>query len=392
MKPSSRLLCAIAMTAAAAASTVARPGVFAAQADRADSPRLTVVSPEPDAYVSGPTLIQASLAPAGAATSVAFFVDGELACTVTRVPFECGWNAGRAVIEHQLRVVATLAAGGRIVRTVRTKAIGYAESVDVNSVQVTATVPDGHGHFVRRLPQSAFHVFEDGRPQAITYFASENVPLELLVAIDISGSMAPSMPKLKSAVTAFLTAVPPKDRVTLLAFNDGIFSLATRATEAAQRIKAVDGLSAFGTTSLYDAIIDGVGRLGHEAGRKAMIVFTDGEDEGSHAPIDEVERRLQGSDVTLYMIAQGRGTSLAPLQKIIQRLAVPTGGRALFTESIDELHTAFTELLDELSSQYLLSYTPDGTRRDGEMRHIKVAVDGHRDVRAKQGYRPSSKP
>jgi Ca-activated chloride channel family protein len=392
MKSSVRVFSAVALTVAAAALILVQFDVVAAQSPRPDATTLTVVSPEPDAYVSGPTVIQANVAPPGAATSVAFFVDGGLACTVTRIPFECRWDAGRTVIEHQLRVVATLAAGGRIVRTVRTKAVGYVESVDVNTVQVTATVTEGHGHFVRRLPQSAFHLLEDGQPQAITYFTSENVPLELLVAIDISGSMTPSMPKLKAAVKAFLTAVPPKDQVTLLAFNDGIFSLATRATDPAERIKAVDGLLPFGSTALYDVIIEGVGRLGHEAGRKVMIVFTDGEDEGSHAPIEEVERRLQASDVTLYMIGQGRGTLLPPLKKIIQRLAAPTGGRALFTERIDELQAAFTELLDELSSQYLLSYTSANTRRDDGMRRIKVDVDGHGDVRAKQGYRPSAKP
>jgi Ca-activated chloride channel family protein len=392
MTSSVRLLCAIALTLGAATLMLTRFDVVAAQSPAPDAPKLTVLSPEPDAYVTGPTLIEASLLPPGAATSVAFFVDGGLACTVTRAPFECRWNAGPAVIEHQLRVVATLTTGGRLVRNLRTKAIGYAESVDVNTVQVTATVTEGHGRFVRRLPQSVFHILEDGQPQAITYFASENVPLELMVAIDISESMTPSMLKLKAAVKSFLSAVPPKDQVTLLAFNDSIFSLATRATDPTERIKAVDGLSSFGSTSLYDVIIEGIGRLGHEAGRKVMIVFTDGEDEGSHAPIEEVERRLQATDVTLYMIGQGRGTSLASLKKIIQRLATPTGGRALFTEKIDELHEAFTELLDELSSQYLLSYTSASARRDDGMRRIKVEVDGHGDVRAKQGYRPSARP
>ena len=76
-------------------------------------------------------------------------------------------------------------------------ALGFTEVVDVEVVQVTVTVADGHGHFVRGLPRSAFKVFEDDRPQTISHFASEDVPLELIVAIDISGSMTPAMPKLK---------------------------------------------------------------------------------------------------------------------------------------------------------------------------------------------------
>ena len=102
-----------------------------------------------------------------------------------------------------------------MVQTVRTRGLGYTEKVDVDVVQVTVTVTDGRGHFVKSLPRSVFHVFEDGRPQGITHFASEDIPLELVVAVDISGSMAPAMPKLKKAVKAFLLAVPTQDQVTL---------------------------------------------------------------------------------------------------------------------------------------------------------------------------------
>jgi VWFA-related protein len=116
-------------------------------------------------------------------------------------------------------------------------------------------------------------------------------------------------------------------------------------------------------------------------------VFTDGEDEGSHATIADAERALQGSDVTMYMIGQGRAVAKESLKKIMERLAAPTGGRAIFTDSIDELRGAFAELIEELSSQYLLGYAPEAVKRDGAWHQIKVAVDGHSDVRARQGYR-----
>jgi VWFA-related protein len=127
--------------------------------------------------------------------------------------------------------------------------------------------------------------------------------------------------------------------------------------------------------------------LGRQVGRKALVVFTDGEDQGSHATLADVERRLQSTDVTLYMIGQGRGVTLESLKKVMERLAAPTGGRALFTDSIDELHTAFEDLLDELSNQYLLGYVSANSARDGAWRRIKVDVDGHSEVRARQGYR-----
>jgi Ca-activated chloride channel homolog len=390
-RPAVWALCAITVAVLVVRSPGARAQQSAQDVDGgAGAAKLTILSPGQDAFVSGPTLLRARVDPPGIATSVVFFVDGHLVCTATKPPFECDWEAGPPVDEHQVRVVANLAGGGRVVQTVRTKSLGYAEKVEVDVVQVTVTVSDGRGRFVRGLPQSAFKVFEDNRLQTISHFASEDVPLELVVAIDVSGSMTPAMPKLKKAVKEFLSAVPPADQVTLLAFNDNIFALTRKTTNPADRVKAVDRLAPWGSTALYDVILRGVEMLGRQAGRKALVVFTDGEDQGSHAAIADVERRLQASDVTLYMIGQGRGVTMEPLKAAMQRLAGPTGGRALFTDSIDELHAAFTDLLDELSNQYLLGYAPTNAVHDETWRRIRVEVAGRHDIRARQGYRAVS--
>jgi Ca-activated chloride channel family protein len=351
------------------------------------NPDLKILSPGEDAYVTGPTLLRAKVDPPDNVTALTFFVNGRQACALTKLPFECEWDAGSAITEHQVRAVATLKGGARLVQTIRTKSVGYTERVDVDVVQVTVTVSDQHGRFVRDIPQSAFRVMEDGHPQAITHFASEDVPLELIAAIDISGSMGPAMPRVKTAVKGFLGDVAPEHQVTLLGFNDSIFTLTRKTTDRAERIKAVDRLAPWGSTALYDVLLRGVEMLGRQTGRKALVVFSDGEDQGSHATINDVERRLQSSDVTLYMIAQGRGVTMEPLKRVMDRLAAPTGGRALFTESMDELHTAFGQLLDELSNQYLIGYQSTNTKRDDAWRKIKVDVEGHSDVRARQGYR-----
>ena len=272
-------------------------------------------------------------------------------------------------------------------RTVRTKGLQFAEKVDVDAVQVTVTVTDEAGQFVPDLPRSAFRVFEDGGRQTISYFTSRDVPLELVVAVDISGSMAPAMLKLKSAVRGLLAAVPEKNQVTLLGFNDSIFALARKATDPAERVRAVDRLAPWGATALYDAILRGGAMIGRQVGRKAVVVFTDGEDQGSHVAIQDVERWLESSDVTIYMIGQGRGVTQDYLKKIMERLTKKTGGRAFFTDSIDELQGTFKDLLDELSNQYLVGYQPTNIRRDSQWREIRVEVDGYPNVRARQGYR-----
>lgn len=90
------------------------------------------------------------------------------------------------------------------------------------------------------------------------------------------------------------------------------------------------------------------------------------------------------------MIGQGRGTSMDNLKKVMKRLVAHNGGRALFTEKIDELRGAFGDLLEELSNQYLLGYSSTNSKRDGTLRQLKIEVDGHSDIRARQAYRAPS--
>jgi VWFA-related protein len=361
--------------------------VLRAQVPADALPGARILSPEADSYLAGVVSLRATPGNAATVEQVTFYVDGRQTCIVEQPPYECEWDAGSQVSAHQIRAVFGLPEGGRVARTVRTKGLGFADKVNVEVVQVTVTVTDDSGHFVPDIPRSAFKVFEDGKPQTITYFASEDVPLELIVAVDISGSMSPAMPKLKQAVKDFLGAVPPEDQVTLLGFNDTVFPLTTKTTNPAERVRAVDRLAPWGATALYDVIVRGTDMLGRQTGRKALVVFTDGEDQGSHVALEDVERRLQASDVTLYMIALGRGISQDYLQRTMQKLTVPTGGRVFTSLSVNELHKAFDELLDELSNQYLLGYPPTNAARDDTWREIKVDVEGHSGIRARQGYR-----
>jgi VWFA-related protein len=365
----------------------------AAQAPSKSDPVFEIRYPASDTFLAGPVVLRATVDPPSSVAKMSFAVDGREVCMLEGPPFDCEWDAGQDVVERQIRVVANFVDGTRLARAVRTQGLGITEKVDVDIVQVTVTVTNDRGEFVAGLPQSAFHVLEDGKPQTITYFASEDVPLELVVAVDISGSMAPAMPKLKEAVKAFIGAVPAENRMSLFGFNDTVFALTRNAMDPPEvRIKAIDRVSAWGATALYDVIVRGIETLGTRTGRKALIVFSDGEDQGSHVTLDQVEQRLQASDVTLYMIGQGRGLSVDRLKKVMERLSAPTGGRVFAMASIDELSNAFDTLLEELSHQYLIGYPPPGDIRDGKFHEIKVRVDGHNNVRSRNGYRFSSRP
>lgn len=213
------------------------------------------------------------------------------------------------------------------------------------------------------------------------------MPLEIVAAIDLSGSMRTRVPELKDAVREFLAAVPDRHDVTLLGFNDNIFPLTRRTKDPAVRVRAVDRFAAWGATALYDVILRGIDMLDRATGRKALIVFTDGEDQGSHAEVEDVLARLEQTDATLYTIGEGQRASVPQLQQLMSRLARQSGGRAFFPERIDELRGVFREVLEDLSNQYLLSYAPSNTARDGTWHRITVEVTDGYDVRAREGYR-----
>jgi VWFA-related protein len=271
--------------------------------------------------------------------------------------------------------------------SIRTRGVAHTESVDVDVVHITASVVDGGGHFVRGLPREAFRVTEDKVPQPITHFDAENVPLEIIVAVDVSGSMTDAMPQAKEAVKKFLTALRPDDRVTLMAFNDNPIALARPSVDLAGRLRAVDRLATWGGTSLYDMIVQAIDELGRRPGRHVLVAFTDGEDLNSYVAIDVAERRLDAADVVFYPIGQGRASKVRDLKRVLERLAQKSGGRASFVEP-DKLDRTFASIVEELSNQYLLGFVPKDARRDGRWRAVSVEVPG-KDyrTRARQGYR-----
>jgi Ca-activated chloride channel family protein len=349
---------------------------------------LVITSPADGSYVTGPVLLQARHTPPGAVRSVTFFADGRSVCTVVAPPFECNWDAGEGLREHVVRAVATLADGSRVVAISRTQSAGYTESVEVEVVQVTATVTDGTGRFVKGLTRDKFRVKEDGVVQRLTAFAGENIPLEIVVAVDVSQSMTEAMPTLKAAAKTFLKALRPEDQVTLLAFNDNIFTAARRSTDPVARVRAVDRLAPWGGTALFDAMLTALNTVGKQPGRRALVVFSDGEDQNSVATLKRVESRLETSDATIYTIGLGRSVRDRTLAQVMARMSEMSGGRSFLINAIDELDKVFADIVEELSNQYLLSYGSSNDARDGSWRRIVVELtEGNHQVRHRQGYR-----
>ena len=352
-----------------------------------------ITSPVDNEFLSGLVKMVAVVEPAAIARQikeVVFFADGRKICTLTRLPFECDWDAGVNIEEHTVRVTVEMIKGGRTAASVHTKGLTLSESVDVDVLQFTAVVTDGDGRFVTGLKPSDFKVYDNDRLQKITSFESENISLELVAALDVSSSMRAALPYVKTAAKRFLEGLRAGDQVTVLGFNDNVFTLAPRSKDQAARVKAIDLMRAWGGTALYDVILKGLNLLGRHPGRRSMLLFSDGDDQSSHATLEAAIARAEGSDATIYVIGQGRAVRAHDLQEILKRFAKITGGRSFFTEDTSRLDKFFQEILEDLSNQYLISYSYPDDERDGRWHQIRVEVaDGKYNVRARDGYRLS---
>jgi len=339
------------------------------------------VSPPPGAYVTGPVLVRVAFEGEGgpaAIEDVTFFADGKQICVAPGLRMQCEWDAGSKVEEHALRAVARLKAGGRVVANVRTRAVTFNETASVDIVQVNVVVMSGN-RFVKGLTKDAFRLLDDKEQRPILGFDPNGAPLELVLAIDVSGSMKDALPDVQEAARAFLKALGSTDKVTVVAFNDSAFTLAPREADLDARLQAIDKLSAWGGTAVYDVIVRLVGTLSRQAGRRAIVVFTDGEDQNSQASLQDVARAISDSDTTFFAVGLGRGERLSAIKANLEPLAEASGGLALFAEHSDKLLEPFSTIVTDLANQYTLGFEP---RRDGKAHTLTVQVPG-RDVRVR---------
>jgi VWFA-related protein len=379
----------LVLMAAAGAMLAAAPQPQAPSENSGVNIRIT--SPAEDAYLSGQIRLVAVIDPpqmVKQVRQVVFFADGKRLCAVQRQPFQCDWDAGDRIVEHTIRATAELAQGGRAIATVQTRGVKFAEAVDVDVVQLTAVVTDRSGRFVNGLKPEDFKVYDNDRLQPISAFQSENIDLELVAAIDVSSSMKDALPRVKESAKRFLAGLRGGDQVTLLAFNDIVYTLAQRTRDQNARVNAIDRMRAWGGTALYDVVVDALKRLERLTGRRSLLVFSDGDDQSSHATLEAAIAHAEGSDATIYAIGQGRAVRTRELQTVLTRFATISGGRAFFTEDVSRLDKFFEEILEDLSNQYLISYSYPDLERDGQWHKVRLEVaNGDYQVRVRPGYR-----
>jgi Ca-activated chloride channel family protein len=266
--------------------------------------------------------------------------------------------------------------------------------VAVEVVSVTAVVFDKSGHFVRGLGAKDVTLLEDGVPQEVSYFreasgegdASERVPLSVVLVLDTSGSMKESLHFLQEAVLSFVYKLEEVDTALVVSFNESVKGSAEFTGDTDRLERFVEGLQAWGGTSLYDAIHYSLERIHNQPGRKAVIVFTDGADTTSTMEDKQVVDYARSVEATVYTIGfRGSGPFGAP-RGFLHRIASETGGEFFSPDKVGDLIKIFNGISEELKNHYLLAYTPKRAA-DNTWRTIELKVNRPgTEVRVRKGY------
>ncbi len=262
-------------------------------------------------------------------------------------------------------------------------------SVGVNVVNVLANIMDKHGAIIRDLQQSDFTILEDGRTQAIRYFARQtDLPLTLGLLVDTSMSQERVLDSERSASFRFLDQVlrEKKDQIFIMQFDVAVL---TRQPLTSSYKDLNDALAQVDTptrrelenggergTLLLDAVVQASkDTMAKQHGRKALILLTDGDDNGSEATLSNAIDAAQKADTLIFSILfsdSGRGHG--PGQYILQHLSHETGGGYFEVSKKQNIDQIFDAIQDELRSQYSLGYVSDKPPTIGEFRKIQLKV------------------
>jgi VWFA-related protein len=286
--------------------------------------------------------------------------------------------------------------------------------VNVNVVQLFFNVKDKHGALIPNLTKDDFEVIEDGKPQTVKYFTAEtNLPLTLGILIDSSGSQARVLGMEKEVGGNFLNEIlREKDEAFVISFDVNV-DLLQDFTNDVHLLKTALNKARINTgfgggpgigggpvptsnprgTLLYDAVyLASHDELSHEVGRKAMILLTDGEDQGSQLRIKDAIEAAQKSDSICYVLLiadrgfYGFGGYSGDSE--MKKLAGETGGRVIEVgNKFEKLKEAFDQIAKELRSQYNIGYSPTNNKLDGTFRKVEIhSKQREYKIQARSGY------
>jgi VWFA-related protein len=288
--------------------------------------------------------------------------------------------------------------------------------VDVDVVNILASVRDRHNSLISNLSKENFTLFEDGKQQTIKYFTKEtDLPLTIGLLVDVSGSQRNLIQIERDAASQFFSSVlRKKDEAFLISFGEEAELLqdytqsARLLNEGLNRLRVSSGVSGIHPgpvptasqprgTVLYDAVyLAAKEKLATEVGRKVIVMITDGVDQGSRLTLNQAVEAAQKSDAVIYSIyyydagaygGHGMITFGGGGEGYLKKMSEETGGHVFKVDRKHTLPEVFKELQDEMRSQYAIGYTPTNDKKDGGFRKVDLRLaDKNLKVQARKGY------
>ncbi len=266
-----------------------------------------------------------------------------------------------------------------------------------NEVNVVFIVTDKHGKRITDMKQNEFRVVDDNKPpeEVRSFHAETNLPLQVALLIDASNSVRDRFKFEQESAIEFLnqTVRPRYDQALVVGF-DVTPEVTQDFTDNAELLdRGVRELRPGGGTAMYDALYYACRERLLKAPkgtpvRRAVILLSDGEDNQSHVTREEAIEMAQRAEAIVYTISTNVSGTKGAGDKVLERIADATGGRAFFPFQIRDVANAFAEIQDELRSQYAVSYKPADFKADGHYRTIEIVANNRKDlrVRARRGY------
>jgi len=356
--------------------------------------RIRLMEPQRGKRYSGNLLVRAEVeAPEGESLDhVEIFLDETRVASLFQAP----WVQPVTLPPDQplayVRAVAYLGDGSSTENLVFVNAPENLEEMNVDLVELYATVLDRDGHPVTDLAAQDFTVLEDGKKQDVLRFDHvSSLPIHAAVALDVSASMEANLGKAQEAALRFLQrTIRTKDRAAVIPFNDHP-TLAVKFTNDLNVLAGgLAGLKAERGTALYDTVVFTLFYFNGIKGQRTLLLLSDGKDEGSRFSWEETLGFARRAGVTIYAIGLGDQVE----KKKMASLAEETGGRAFFLNDASRLDEIYAHIEDELRAQYLLAYQSSqsggvGGRGANVFRTVDVQV-GKKGLEAKtiRGYYP----
>jgi Ca-activated chloride channel homolog len=266
---------------------------------------------------------------------------------------------------------------------------------ETDLVVLNATVLDKNSKPVTDLAETDFRVYENNVEQKVKIFKREDIPVSVGILVDNSGSMRDKRRGVNAAALKFVETSNSRDEVFVVNFNDEAF-LDADFTDNVKLLKdGLEKIDARGGTALYDAV-DMSLRYLHDKGtrdKKVILAITDGEDNASRIPLEQVVKAVQKSDTMIYtvgLLTDEEGRSQRRAKRALEAVSKASGGMAFFPKNPNEVDTIATDISNDIRNQFVLAYTPTNTARDGTFRKVEVRVNsrkyGKLTVRTRTGY------